>query len=1003
MVATLIVTVWIGSGTAAGQSLFCDFESDVVGAPPATGGDGQPTSFSGYGTVTVENAALGMPSQAVVIRGSCEPEPTFLRFDFDETTTIRVEATTSLQHLIDAYVAFITTVRGVLITRIGVNRWGDVYGEYSNYSGTIFRVPVGRYVPGQPFRMRMDVDGVATTWSVTIDDELDGFSNDQVVPNIKYLVRQPAHPTTVARAYVGIDGISASGGVGCTDQTSIACDNVLIGSVVDGDEICFVADRVLSYSPGIGTNQNLAWQSTGYPDGWGTPIGSGGVLVTAFPAPAPDGPGDDIRVYELGLAAGAVDENYRVEASRDAISWAVLGVVAGGTADFDLASASLSEAMYVRIHDLAPIEDSTEVPNIGADIDAIAALHCAPVELSCVNGYDDDGDTYGDCADTDCQVDVDGDGYAAQPCGGDCDDMRAYINPMRAENCLNGIDDDCDGFVDCADGACATVDSDGDGLQDCNDPCADPDARCQWFTWVSGGVESPDTKFDIVVAYDVGLGGESWQDDLAAEVYLLAATFATLPSTAGGVDQVSFWSGAQRVEEVQVELSDGRTVRVYEDYIRQAWAWNMDALIVRRASGGDFTTIITGKGVLPVAQISTDPNVDIIPLLHELGHAAFGLADEYPTSIFSGCSGTPCEDRVSVVRAEDPPANVWGSEDACVAAGFEYPCHRFCSYDWFTNGVWRLGDEENPNLMRAACENHGVLSVNGYGEAGGARVREMLGALEYRDNKDQGASGQRQAVFQWTITGGTAATDSIYVMRGQTPAQPPAGTALHLQLLDHDAIVVGHQAVWDPRFVTVHDTVMTGDPVPLTVTVPLGPRGHHWRLLDRRGDVMTRGSLGAQFLNYCQRVNFTDSECLSTDSDQDSVPDGYDNCPDVANADQTDVDGNGYGDVCELSHIPEDRAMPLKFIALENNRPNPFNPATDFAFYIQQAGMARLEVFSVRGERVAVVFERYFTAGRHVVQWLGTDDSGRKIGSGAYIARLQANGAIDSQKIMIVK
>ncbi len=38
---------------------------------------------------------------------------------------------------------------------------------------------------------------------------------------------------------------------------------------------------------------------------------------------------------------------------------------------------------------------------------------------------------------------------------------------------------------------------------------------------------------------------------------------------------------------------------------------------------------------------------------------------------------------------------------------------------------------------------------------------------------------------------------------------------------------------------------------------------------------------------------------LSTDSDGDGIPDCTDNCPDVANPDQTDRNGNGIGDLCE--------------------------------------------------------------------------------------------------------
>lgn len=49
--------------------------------------------------------------------------------------------------------------------------------------------------------------------------------------------------------------------------------------------------------------------------------------------------------------------------------------------------------------------------------------------------------------------------------------------------------------------------------------------------------------------------------------------------------------------------------------------------------------------------------------------------------------------------------------------------------------------------------------------------------------------------------------------------------------------------------------------------------------------------------NIDQDCNGGDLACLDTDGD--GVPDISDNCPNVANADQADSDGNGTGDVCE--------------------------------------------------------------------------------------------------------
>ena len=63
------------------------------------------------------------------------------------------------------------------------------------------------------------------------------------------------------------------------------------------------------------------------------------------------------------------------------------------------------------------------------------------------DGIDNDCDGYTDCDDSDCLVDADGDGYNAVPCGDDCDDTNAAVNPGATE-VQNGIDDNCNGQID---------------------------------------------------------------------------------------------------------------------------------------------------------------------------------------------------------------------------------------------------------------------------------------------------------------------------------------------------------------------------------------------------------------------------------------------------------------------------------------------------------------------------------------------------------------------------
>ncbi|MBD3163584.1 PKD domain-containing protein [Candidatus Woesearchaeota archaeon] len=78
--------------------------------------------------------------------------------------------------------------------------------------------------------------------------------------------------------------------------------------------------------------------------------------------------------------------------------------------------------------------------------------------------------------------DKDNDGYedASLPVNGnDCDDSDAAVNPGAAEVCDNGLDDDCDGNVDCADDDCDGLTGSG-GIICCQSSasCSSLDAAC---------------------------------------------------------------------------------------------------------------------------------------------------------------------------------------------------------------------------------------------------------------------------------------------------------------------------------------------------------------------------------------------------------------------------------------------------------------------------------------------------------------------------------------------
>ncbi len=95
--------------------------------------------------------------------------------------------------------------------------------------------------------------------------------------------------------------------------------------------------------------------------------------------------------------------------------------------------------------------------------------------------WDKDGtllDTWSYGAQDPAETDDDGDGYTENQ--GDCDDGDAAVHPDAAEDCGDGIDNDCDGAVDGADDDCGGDDdaADDDAADDdaADDDAADDDA-----------------------------------------------------------------------------------------------------------------------------------------------------------------------------------------------------------------------------------------------------------------------------------------------------------------------------------------------------------------------------------------------------------------------------------------------------------------------------------------------------------------------------------------------
>jgi len=110
-----------------------------------------------------------------------------------------------------------------------------------------------------------------------------------------------------------------------------------------------------------------------------------------------------------------------------------------------------------------------------------------------------------------------------------------------------------------------------------------------------------------------------------------------------------------------------------------------------------------------------------------------------------------------------------------------------------------------------------------------------------------------------------------------------------------------------------------------------------------------------------------------------------------------------HGDIVSIEMATYDgapvaaKAVPAKY-SLSQNHPNPFNPTTDITLSIQRASEVILELFNIRGQRIAILVDGWRDAGTYSVDWEASD-----FASGVYLYRLTAGDFIDTKKMVLLK
>ncbi len=154
----------------------------------------------------------------------------------------------------------------------------------------------------------------------------------------------------------------------------------------------------------------------------------------------------------------------------------------------------------------------------------------------------------------------------------------------------------------------------------------------------------------------------------------------------------------------------------------------------------------------------------------------------------------------------------------------------------------------------------------------------------------------------------------------------------------------------------------------------------------RKRNGFSGGAFGAEYYSLTQGIGL--------DSVFVSLIDAFDAQIDIKGC---VIDGIVYGDTTLTDIDDDDNGIPTSY-KLEQNFPNPFNPATKITWQSPVSGKQTLKVYDVLGNEVATLVDEFRNSGIYEV-----DFDASKLSSGVYFYQLKAGDFISTKKMILIK
>ena len=109
-------------------------------------------------------------------------------------------------------------------------------------------------------------------------------------------------------------------------------------------------------------------------------------------------------------------------------------------------------------------------------------------------------------------------------------------------------------------------------------------------------------------------------------------------------------------------------------------------------------------------------------------------------------------------------------------------------------------------------------------------------------------------------------------------------------------------------------------------------------------------------------------------------------------------------DLSDITGLESDRSFPVaSSFELQQNFPNPFNPATKITYDLPRGEQVILRIFNSLGQEVRTLVDHRQPAGNQSVTWDSKDNHGETVSAGVYVYRLSAGNEVQNRKMILLR